>query len=238
MRKASRLFEIIQTLRLAKKPVTAAQIAEGLEVAPRTIYRDIVALQAMRVPIEGGRGVGYILRPGFDLPPLMFTIEETEAIVVALALMERTGDVALKRAAKLVNKKVAATVPASLRQVFAANTLYAWGTVAPPPEGVDLGRVRHAIREEQKLKISYRDELGQATSRTIRPIALIYYSEAANVVAWCELRQAFRNFRADRVQGSVLLDEFFRGEGENLRRQWIEGWRIEEKASERRASKF
>ncbi|HLW91787.1 MAG TPA: YafY family protein [Roseiarcus sp.] len=231
MRKASRLFEIIQTLRLAKKPVTAAEIAESLEVAARTVYRDIVALQAMRVPIEGGRGVGYILRPGFDLPPLMFTIEETEALVVALALLERTGDVALKRAAKLVNKKLAAAIPLPLRKALADNALYAWGTIAPPPEGVDLGRIRHAIREEQKLKIAYRDEGGRATSRTIRPIALIYYSEAANVVAWCELRQALRNFRADRVQDSVLVDEFFRGEGENLRRQWIEGWKEEEKGA-------
>ncbi|TWA26591.1 HTH domain-containing protein [Sinorhizobium medicae] len=92
MRKASRLFEIIQMLRLARKPVTAAEIADALEVTPRSIYRDIAALQAMRVPIEGERGIGYILRPGFDLPPLMFSIEETEAIVLALALLARTGD--------------------------------------------------------------------------------------------------------------------------------------------------
>jgi predicted DNA-binding transcriptional regulator YafY len=99
MRKASRLFEIIQILRLAGKSVTAAEIALRLEVTVRSIYRDIVALQAMRVPIEGGRGIGYILRPGFDLPPLMFSIEETEAMVLALALLERTGDLALKEAA-------------------------------------------------------------------------------------------------------------------------------------------
>lgn len=92
MRKAARLFEIIQILRLARKPVTGAQMAEALEVTVRSIYRDIAALQAMRVPIEGGRGIGYILRPGFDLPPLMFSIEETEAIAVALALLSRTGD--------------------------------------------------------------------------------------------------------------------------------------------------
>ncbi|TIU04531.1 MAG: HTH domain-containing protein, partial [Mesorhizobium sp.] len=102
MRKASRLFEIIQILRLAKKPVTAATIAEQLEVTVRSVYRDIAALQAMRVPIEGGRGIGYILRPGFDLPPLMFSIEEMEAIVLSLALLERTGDDELKQAAKRV----------------------------------------------------------------------------------------------------------------------------------------
>ncbi len=105
MRKASRLFEIIQILRLSDKPVTAAVIAERLEVTVRSIYRDIVALQAMRVPIEGGRGIGYILRPGFDMPPLMFSIEEVEAIVLSLALLERTGDRELKEAAVRVGKR-------------------------------------------------------------------------------------------------------------------------------------
>ena len=105
MRKASRLFEIIQILRLATRPVTAATIAGTLEVTVRSIYRDIAALQGMRVPIEGGRGIGYIMRPGFDLPPLMFSIEETEAIVLSLALLERTGDDELKEAARRVNQK-------------------------------------------------------------------------------------------------------------------------------------
>ncbi|WP_198148002.1 helix-turn-helix transcriptional regulator [Elstera litoralis] len=100
MRKAARLFEIIQILKLAKAPVTGAQIAARLEVTLRSIYRDIAALQAMRVPIEGERGIGYILRPGFDLPPLMFTIEETEAVVLGMALIDRTADAALKQAAK------------------------------------------------------------------------------------------------------------------------------------------
>lgn len=110
MRKAARLFEIIQILRLARQPITAAEIGEKLEVTPRSIYRDIVALQAMRVPIEGERGLGYILRPGFDLPPLMFSIEETEAIVLALALLARTGDEELKTAAQRVNRKITGAV--------------------------------------------------------------------------------------------------------------------------------
>ena len=131
MRKASRLFEIIQILRLARKPVTAADIAGQMEVSQRSVYRDIAALQAMRVPIEGGRGLGYILRPGFDLPPLMFSIEETEAIVLALALLDRTGDRELKQAAKRVNRKIAAAMTPSLRRTFDANALYAWGTTAP-----------------------------------------------------------------------------------------------------------
>ncbi|WP_312361347.1 YafY family protein [Ensifer sp.] len=225
MRKASRLFEIIQILRLARKPLTAAQMAETLEVTPRSIYRDIAALQAMRVPIEGGRGIGYILRPGFDLPPLMFSIEETEAIVLALALLARTGDEELKAAAGRVNQKITGAVPEPLRLAFRNQALHAWGTVAPSPAGVDLALVRRAIRDERKLGVDYRDELGRATERTIRPIALIYYSETANIVAWCELRQAIRNFRADRFEHCEEIDAYFPGEGEGLRDLWISGWR-------------
>lgn len=230
MRKASRLFEIIQILRLARNPTTAHEIAERLEVAQRSVYRDIAALQAMRVPIEGERGVGYILRPGFNLPPLMFSIEETEAIVLALALLERTGDVELKGAAKRVNQKITAAMPRPLRDALAATALYAWGTTAASPEGIDLAVVRRAIRDEQKLEIAYRDELGRATQRTIRPVAMIYYSETANIVAWCELRRALRNFRADRVSRGAFVDDFFRGEGERLRREWIAGWTMTEEA--------
>ena len=226
MRKASRLFEIIQILRLAGKPVTAARIAGELEVTPRSIYRDIAALQAMRVPIEGGRGIGYILRPGFDLPPLMFSIEETEAIVLALALLERTADAALKTAAKQVRQKIAAIIPPPLRQALDANALYAWGSVAATPAGIDLALVRRAIRNEQKLTIEYRDQFDRTTNRTIRPIALIYYLETANIVAWCELRQGIRNFRADRVMGSAPDGGFFRGEGDRLRKEWIASWAV------------
>jgi predicted DNA-binding transcriptional regulator YafY len=224
MRKASRLFEIIQILKLAGRPVTAQTIADRLEVTVRSVYRDIVALQAMRVPIEGERGIGYILRSGFDLPPLMFSVEETEAVVLALALLQRTGDADLRRAATRASDKIAAAVPAPLRQVLMGNALHAWGTVAPEPSGVDMALVRAAIRDERKLHIGYRDEQGRPSERAIRPIALIYYSSYANIVAWCELRDGIRNFRADRVEASHALEELFTGEGDRLRALWIAGW--------------
>ncbi|WEX78328.1 YafY family transcriptional regulator [Sinorhizobium numidicum] len=226
MRKASRLFEIIQILRLARKPVTAADIAEALEVTPRSIYRDIAALQAMRVPIEGERGIGYILRPGFDLPPLMFSIEETEAIVLALAFLARTADEELRAAARRVSQKITGAVPQPLRQAFQSQALHAWGSVAVAPPAIDLALVRRAIRDEQKLALDYRDELGRATERTVRPLALIYYSEHAMMVAWCELRQDIRNFRADRVEHCEPAGEFFHGEGDKLRQLWIAGWKM------------
>ncbi|MDH4440696.1 MAG: HTH domain-containing protein, partial [Rhizobium sp.] len=118
MRKASRLFEIIQILRLAGHPITAQQMADRLEVSERSIYRDIAALQAMRVPIEGERGIGYILRPGFHLPPLMFSVEETEAIVLGMALNKRTGDRDLGEASTRVLDKIAAALPTPLRQAL------------------------------------------------------------------------------------------------------------------------
>ncbi len=226
MRKASRLFEIIQILRLAGRPVTAADIAERLEVTVRSVYRDIAALQAMRVPIEGERGIGYILRPGFDLPPLMFSIEEMEAIVLSLALLERTGDVELKQAAKRVSAKIAGAVPPPLRQTLDANALHAWGFAAPSAPAIGLALVRRAIRDEEKLDLAYRDELGRATERIIRPIALIYYSESANIVAWCELRQAIRNFRSDRIEACEATGLWFKGEGDGLRQIWVNGWQI------------
>lgn len=226
MRKASRLFEIIQILRLAKKPVTAATIAGHLEVTVRSVYRDIAALQAMRVPIEGGRGIGYILRPGFDLPPLMFSIEEMEAIVLSLALLERTGDDELKQAAKRVGAKIAGVVPQPLRQTLDANALHAWGFAAPSASAVDLALVRRAIRDEEKLSLSYRDEAGRPTGRIIRPVALIYYAETANIVAWCELRQAIRNFRSDRIEDCRAAGRWFKGEGDRLRQVWVDGWEI------------
>jgi predicted DNA-binding transcriptional regulator YafY len=225
MRKASRLFEIIQILRVAKRPVTAAVIAERLEVTVRSIYRDIAALQAMRVPIDGERGIGYIIRPGFDLPPLMFTIEETEAVVLGLALIERTGDKELTAAAKKVKQKIAAAVPAPLRQLVSAGALHAWGPIAPQPANVDFTLLRRAIREEEKLELAYRDEQGQVTQRIIKPLALIYYLDAAMIVAWCELRQAIRNFRLDRTQDCKVTGAYFRNEGDRLRDLWMAGWK-------------
>ncbi|MFJ6322570.1 MULTISPECIES: helix-turn-helix transcriptional regulator [unclassified Rhizobium] len=231
MRKASRLFEIIQILRLAKRPVTGADIATQLEVTVRSVYRDIAALQAMRVPIEGERGIGYILRPGFDLPPLMFSIEEMEAIVLSLALLERTGDAELKLAAKRVTAKIAGAVPPPLRQTLDANALHAWGFAAPSASATDLALVRRAIRDEEKLELAYRDELGRATERIIRPIALIYYAEAANIVAWCELRQAIRNFRSDRIDDCQPTGLWFKGEGDGLRQIWVNGWQTNTSAA-------
>jgi predicted DNA-binding transcriptional regulator YafY len=220
LRKATRLFEIIQLLRLARLPMTAANVAERLECGQRTVYRDIAALQAMRVPIDGERGLGYILRPGFDLPPLMFTAEESEALVVALALLQRTGDTGLHKAARAAGNKIAAAMP---DRMLDTGALYAWGT-PQSPAGVDLSLVRQAIREERMLALTYADQSGALTDRVIRPLAVIYYAAHSTLVGWCELRHDIRNFRADRVQDAHLLDDHFKGQGDTLRALWVESW--------------
>src|SRR5690348_10256622 len=172
MPRSDRLFDIIQALRSSKRPMTAAALAEELEVTPRTVYRDIATLQARRVPIEGAAGIGYVLRRGFDLPPLMFTIEEVEAIVVGARMLSRTGDPSLQDAAASVLSKVMVVLPEPLREELAAAPVYVSSSGAPVPESVDLAVVRQAIRDERKLHIAYVDEKGMRTERRIWPIAV------------------------------------------------------------------
>src|SRR5512133_2075346 len=163
MRRADRLFDIVQSLRAAARPMTAAALADRLEVTVRTIYRDIAALQASRVPIEGAPGLGYILRRGFDLPPLMFTMEEIDAVAVGVRLLRRLRDPKLQQAAESVLGKLSAIVPPPLQSQLVAAPLYVSDGSAPPVSGIDLSRLRHAIRETRKLAIAYVDEEGRRT---------------------------------------------------------------------------
>ena len=220
MRRADRLFDVIQLLRTAKKPVTAAAIAGTLEVAVRTIYRDIATLQARRVPIEGAPGLGYVLRKGFDLPPLMFTIDEVEAIAVGARLVHRLRDPKLVQAAMAVLAKVTVVVPERLRPHIADAPVYVSPGMAAEAEGADLAEIRAAIRDSRKLYIAYADEQGRRTNRTIWPIAMAYYVDATLVGAWCELRADYRNFRVERIQASKVLDEHFDQDNGRLFREW------------------
>ncbi len=217
MTRSTRMFEIIQLLRQARQPCTAAQIADELEVTPRTIYRDIASLQAMRVPIEGAAGVGYILRPGFDLPPINFDVDEAEAVTVGLAMIARTGDRGLKEAARRAVRKLADAT--HLSETLFSST---WG--AQEPEAIDLSELRAAIRCEKKLAITYQDGHGVRTQRTILPFAIVYHSEAIVLGAWCELRKDFRNFRPDRIAGYTLLEDGFAGQGAALRCEWMQSY--------------
>jgi predicted DNA-binding transcriptional regulator YafY len=220
MPRSDRLFDIIQQLRTATKPVTAAALAAELEVTPRTVYRDIATLQARRVPIEGEAGVGYVLRKGFDLPPLMFTIDEAEAIAVGARLVSRLKDPALQAAADAVLAKVTVVVPERLRPHIADTPVYISPGMAADVQGADLAEVRAAIRDSRKLFIAYADVDGRRTNRTIWPIAMAYYVDVTLVGAWCELRADYRNFRVERIQSSKVLDEHFDQQGGKLFREW------------------
>jgi predicted DNA-binding transcriptional regulator YafY len=221
MRRSDRLFDIIQRLRTARGPTTAAALAEDLEVTVRTVYRDVATLQARRVPIEGAPGLGYVLRRGFDLPPLMFTIEEIEAIAVGARLVSRTGDPALQDAAESVLSKVTVVLPERLRAQLAAAPFFVSASGAPVAERVDLAEVRQAIRDERKLWIAYADEHGARSERVIWPIAVAYYVQATLVGAWCELRRDYRHFRADRITAMTVLEERYPSDNGRLMAEWL-----------------
>ncbi len=213
MNKTERMFEIIQILRSHTRSVTAEQLATELEVSVRTIYRDIQALQSMRTPIDGEAGVGYLMRSGYDLPPINFSANELEAIVVGLNLLTRTGDRSLQKAAKSVSNKIE-----SARGKIDSLVVSGWGVEIP--EEVDIEIFRAAIRSEQKLRIQYRDDQGNETRRRILPVAMVYYIEVVVLAAWCELRKDFRHFRVDRIVQCEVVNQFFRTRGATLRQEW------------------
>lgn len=228
MRRADRLFDIIQALRRANGPLTAAQLARQLEVTVRTVYRDIASLQASRVPIEGAAGLGYMLRQGFDLPPLMFTPDEIEAILVGARLIRRTGDPGLQAAAEAVLSKLSVTLPPHLKDHLDLAPVYVSPAGAVTPQQSDINDIRMAIRERRKLRLSYVDVEGQATERVVLPLAIAYFVEATLLCGWCELRQGQRNFRLDRIQQMTLLNDSFVAEHPRLMAEWL--------ASQQRAS--
>lgn len=221
MRRADRLFDIIQSLRSARGPLTAAALADKLEVTARTIYRDIAALQASRVPIEGAAGIGYILRRGFDLPPLMFTADEADAIAIGVRLLRRLRDPKLERAAESVLAKLSSIVPPELQTQLVAAPLYVSEGSAPPVAGIELSQLRGAIRDSRKLRIAYIDEEERRTERTIWPLAMAYYVDVTLIGAWCELRGDFRHFRVDRVAQARVLEERFPAENGKLVAEWL-----------------
>jgi len=221
MRRADRLFDVIQVLRTAKQPVTAAALADDLEVTVRTIYRDVATLQARRVPIEGTPGLGYVLRKGFDLPPLMFTVDEVEAVTVGARMVQRLRDPELQAAARRVLDKVTVVLPESLRGHVAEAPFYVSQGEAATPRGVDMAGVRSAIRDRRKLRIAYVDEKGRRTRRTVWPLAMAYYVDVTLVGAWCELRKDLRNFRVERIAASRALAARFQDHNGKLLAQWL-----------------
>jgi predicted DNA-binding transcriptional regulator YafY len=199
MSRVDRLLELIAALRRRHFPVSGQTLAAELGVSIRTLYRDIATLQARGAVIEGEPGVGYILRPGFMLPPLMFSPDEIEALTLGARWVGDRGDPRLAAAAREAVAKITAVVPAGLRDQADESPLLIGPGSPRSEDGIDLGAIRDAIRSERKLEIVYRGDGSAETQRTIWPFALGFFDRAEVVAAWCELREAFRHFRADRI---------------------------------------
>lgn len=220
MRKADRLFQIVQILRRASRPVTADAIAEELETSKRSVYRDMAALIGQRVPIRGEAGIGYVLDGGFDLPPLMLTADEIDAVALGAQWVAGHADPALARAARDVLAKVAAVLPEEMRGFLedpSARTPPAWDSAA---DRVDAAQLRSAIRAARKIAIRYTDPSGTQTERTVWPLVVGYLDTVRVLIGWCELRQDFRSFRLDRIVEVDFLEARIPADPATMRRKW------------------
>jgi predicted DNA-binding transcriptional regulator YafY len=201
MSRAVRLLELLQVLRGYKRPVTSEKLASKLGISVRTLYRDIASLQAQGADIQGEPGLGYVLRPGFTLPPLMFTKDEIEALVLGSRWVAESADDELAAAAKKVMSKISAVLPVELRIELETSALL----VGPEDNEIRIQRnltllaVRRAINQECKLRIMYADAKGEESKRTVWPFALGFFNDLQMLVAWCEIREDYRHFRIDRI---------------------------------------
>ena len=221
MARTDRLFRLIQAMRMLPAPVTAARLAEETGVSLRSLYRDIESLRAAGARIEGARGYGYRLVEDISLPPQTLDRLEIEALVLGMAEVRHMGDAALARAASSVLAKIGATLPGTgEQQLFhAISRVY-----RPEPRyapDLDMETIRHACWRERAVAIRYADEAGAVTERTILPLAIVYSQRRLTVLAWCRLRQAFRMFRADRIESARVTAESFRPRRAALLRDYL-----------------
>lgn len=199
MSRAERLLDLIQILRRYRQPVSGQTLADELGISIRTLYRDIASLQAQGAAIDGEAGIGYILRPGFMLPPLMFSSEEIGALVLGSRWVAKHGDARLAAAANEALAKIVAVLPPELREEADNSPLIAGFGGRPPVSENEMPMLRQAIKTERKINMTYADELGRETKRSIWPFALAYFDRTRVLAAFCELRNDIRHFRVDRI---------------------------------------
>ena len=211
MRRADRLFHIVQILRRGRV-VTAAQIATELEVSERTVYRDLQDLSARGVPLRAEAGVGYLLEKGFDIPPLMFNSAEVESLVIAARMLEAWADPQTRGQIKSALEKIEQVLPPPLRDKPARVRVFAPGFMTAPTIWRAMPDLRRAIDERRKFHFQYCDEKNLHTERTIRPLAVYFWGRAWTCVGWCELRGDFRHFRLDRMAAWTLTVDRFQDE--------------------------
>jgi len=201
--RSARLLELLQALRGRRHPVTAAELAKALEVSERTIYRDIATLTARGAPIAGEAGIGYVLKPGLFLPPLMFTADEIDAIVLGLRYVDQRGDAVLTKAASDALAKIESVLTAEGRAAAAAPLTMPGPPPSFPENAVPLSDLRAAIQRQRRLEIDYADGQGRRSHRTVWPVQLGFMDNARVLGAWCEARRDFRTFRTDRILAAV-----------------------------------
>lgn len=236
MDKTERLFAVMDALRRHRRPVTAAALAEEQGVSVRTLYRDIQTLIGLGAPIDGEAGVGYMLKSGFFLPPLMFTPEELEALVLGARWVGAQPDDGLGLAAKNALAKIATASPDDLRDRINDTGLWpvaVWTAHSQRPMPI-LGQVRLAMRNEKALSIAYQDESGNPSERTIWPVQLAYYEGKQVIAAWCCLRQAFRNFRTDRIVELTATEDRYGKRRAILEREWRDSWQHDRRMTDER----
>lgn len=220
MSRSQRLLDLLQILRRHRYPVAGHALASELGISLRTLYRDIATLQQQGANIEGGAGLGYVLRPGFELPPLMFSLGEIEALVLGMRWVARRGDRQLMGAARDVLAKVGAVLPPALREELETSTLLIGPAPASEIPDALLQQVREVIRLEHRVQLDYRDAEGQASQRVVWPFALGYFEQTRVLAAWCELRQGMRHFRLDRVDELLDLGRRYPRRRQVLLREW------------------
>lgn len=220
MSRTERLLDLLQTLRRHRLPVSGQRLAAELGISLRTLYRDIATLQCQGAEIVGEPGVGYVLRPGFMLPPLMFSTEEIEALVLGTRWVADRTDERLGLAARNALAKIGAVLPQEVRDELDAIPLLVAPSGTPVIDRVDVGLIRQAIRSEHKLQIQYRDDKGSESARVIWPFALGFFDSVRIVMAWCELREDFRHFRTDRIATLTLGERYPR-----RRHALLKAWR-------------
>lgn len=209
MRRADRLLQIIQIMRRRKGVVRATELAEELEVSQRTIYRDMATLMASSVPITGEARMGYVLEPGYDMPPLMLTASEVEALALGLRLVGAVSqdDPDLLLAAGDAFAKIEAVLSAERKQQLAETHLVTGVPNMEPLRAVDMRALRSAMRGGNKLRIGYQDAEDETSDRVVWPLGLAYFGLVRMLIAWCELRNSIRHFRLDRIQEMEILAE-------------------------------
>lgn len=211
MRRADRLFLIIHALRGRRTALQARSLAQTLGVSLRTVYRDVADLQLSGVPIEGEAGVGYVLRKGSDIPPLMFNANELEALVVGSRFVRAFAGTQLAESARSALLKIEAVLPPELRERATRTRIFApvWRDQHRDDFAALIDRLHAAIVGNQVLQLEYRDESGRASTREVEPLCLSFWGGKWTLGAWCRLRQDFRNFRPDRIDASAISGELF-----------------------------